>query len=1135
MTKLASRFVPLNVNYPRTQLPLAASVYGVRFPQGTPGLRVSFDGAQFRYVGSGTAGYGGYADPAEIARQIARRQSRTTLARLYWWSVGLGLLFALWTAEVFVVALVAASIASYFFSRWDRERRTTRILYDLDHPEVLGRLALCNAVGEALARTQYIWHVTSANGGRQRGVPRLLGRTAARITNDQVPDVEINTGCWSIGAGFIRLFLLPDQLLVWRNRRWWPLSYASLEVIDGATRILENEVAPSDASVVDYEWLHERVRGGPDLRFKHNPRLPICLYGELSLRTYGGDELVLHTSNAAAVQQAAAALRELIRINREPAPTPWSAPQWPPRVPERAAPLGVPEVPSPGARSPRATPPPPPAKPPPVPLPISAEVARIASESVPAPLPIHPHAPALPSRNVTARPPSPPRMSPADVVAAVVRTAPPPAARLPPPVPTLRSLTQRSEPATADARFLAPTEPLTHAGRTISEPFTYVSARADSTTDASTIVTTLPVGDGRRALPMPYWPRYSDIDPDQRARYLDWMAGGRADPAIPLGYVFIFFYGLERRVLVERLDHAAARREVGRLLTIHGESSSFRRYASDFLTFSLLREPDVFYAASAEEVGDILLPLLGDSETAAAALAAWHHVNRVPLPAEYAALFVRSMETARRGVAVTKSAAELLALFRLRYTETFGEGVLLEAAKRQLRIAYHPASATLPRGGIEVEVPDVFKKVGQFSRVVKIWNDCVDSLRKSASRRREGALDAIAWAAMPAELRAEIDHPDQDAWDSAVAKLPLLADFHLTTIGSLSKLSGVEARQKLTPGQLRKIGQRAADVGFAIEPEPRLRSSSIDPSSEVLVWRTSLTALPDSKIHASISAMLSLTMTVAMADGTFAPEESAVIDAFLAEMFALDDTLRSRVEAMKQLVVRDPSRIGGVAKALRAGRSSPELNKLAHVLVAIAAADGVIAETEERALVRLFAELGLPRKTFEEALARTGARLERDRPVEVSRGQPAPGAPIPSPLVGLKLDRAAIDAIMADTKDVAAILAEVFDANDEATPSGELLPVASQPLAPAPVPRASEAMASRVVGLDVRYQAALEELLAKQRWSLESVREVSTRHRLLPGALLDGVNTWSDENLGDFLIEESDGWTIHRELLEVQT
>ena len=53
---------------------------------------------------------------------------------------------------------------------------------------------------------------------------------------------------------------------------------------------------------------------------------------------------------------------------------------------------------------------------------------------------------------------------------------------------------------------------------------------------------------------MGYWPSYSEISPQAHAAYLSWLAGGRSDPGAYIGYVFLFFYGLERRrdALIEK-------------------------------------------------------------------------------------------------------------------------------------------------------------------------------------------------------------------------------------------------------------------------------------------------------------------------------------------------------------------------------------------------------------------------------------------------------------------------------------------------------------------------------------------------------------------------------------------------------
>ena len=88
-------------------------------------------------------------------------------------------------------------------------------------------------------------------------------------------------------------------------------------------------------------------------------------------------------------------------------------------------------------------------------------------------------------------------------------------------------------------------------------------------------------GDG-----MPYRPGYANISAACRATYLDWLAGDRQDGTINPGYMFLFFYGLERRFLVDRPSDDEKHEiveEVERLKTLFSHSDAAQRYLGEFL------------------------------------------------------------------------------------------------------------------------------------------------------------------------------------------------------------------------------------------------------------------------------------------------------------------------------------------------------------------------------------------------------------------------------------------------------------------------------------------------------------------------------------------------------------------------
>ncbi|TMV66145.1 hypothetical protein FGG78_33555, partial [Thioclava sp. BHET1] len=102
-------------------------------------------------------------------------------------------------------------------------------------------------------------------------------------------------------------------------------------------------------------------------------------------------------------------------------------------------------------------------------------------------------------------------------------------------------------------------------------------------------------GTDREGNGMPYWPGYSDISPVCRATYLDWLADGRRDTSYDAGYMFLYFYGLERRFMIdqgpeeERQDILA---EVRRLASIYASNPSVQRYLGEFLQIAQVAVQD---------------------------------------------------------------------------------------------------------------------------------------------------------------------------------------------------------------------------------------------------------------------------------------------------------------------------------------------------------------------------------------------------------------------------------------------------------------------------------------------------------------------------------------------------------------
>ena len=267
---------------------------------------------------------------------------------------------------------------------------------------------------------------------------------------------------------------------------------------------------------------------------------------------------------------------------------------------------------------------------------------------------------------------------------------------------------------------------------------------------------------------MGYWPSYSTIAPACRAAYLQWLAGGRHAPHAYIGYVFLYFYGLERRLLVDAQHSAVARSEretlvaeVRRLLGIYGTNGSFRGYAEGLLAFVTTDHAERRYLSSPPARRDgweVPFELrLGLGQLAADAR---------PLPAAWALAWLRLHPEGWLRTPATRCPAEFDEVFTRRYQERYAAGLQLEPGSAILSEVYHPASAGIPASHVPVGggLPDVANLSGPLARLREIAGETcndLDAYSRYLGRHPEGAGTAAALALLPPGIERPMDAATQ--------------------------------------------------------------------------------------------------------------------------------------------------------------------------------------------------------------------------------------------------------------------------------------------------------------------------------------------------------------------------------------
>jgi uncharacterized tellurite resistance protein B-like protein len=717
-------------------------------------------------------------------------------------------------------------------------------------------------------------------------------------------------------------------------------------------------------------------------------------------------------------------------------------------------------------------------------------------------------------------------------------------------------------------KFYGPNSTLKFDRGRVEAPLVYlVKGSVAGSPDASLIETDLPVSrkPGSEVHDLPYWPSYRGASPQQRSKYIDWLVGGRKDPVIPIGYVFIYFYGLERRVILDHADHPAVIAETIRLLQCYSHSHSFLRYATRLLWTAMWLGLQAGTVSASELKSAIQATKDWSDETRGLSLACFAHLN-FRLSANMAYLLTSHDPQAPQSVVVSREPALHKTAFCQRFDTRFPGGLALQVSKRERRLQYFPASATLPRlegdrsalAGMKIR--DVLGVPSQFRPLIEFWTESIEELRHyDRLHRKVGKTNITAemFEALPEELR-QGDHPHFDAWYQVLNRSVTEEGWTVVPAGELAKLEGVSARKKLTKNQSTRIAMTARYMGLAVEPDPRITGRSYAWDEFVSVFPLGEASGDQFAAYQAASVLLELGVAIAAADGVIEEPELRRITSHLESQFALSQQDSLRLAHLRYLRTKHPTHKFDAARSLRKNLTVEQRCVVGQFLVGIAAADNRIAPQEVRALRRAYRELGLAAGELDSLLGSTS-----------STASMAPGPDLAVP--AFRLDMTRVNSIIAETAKVKEFLNEALadgaEPEDAADPADTGLPVPSTtrpgtevnvidpsitadkvidpPITavkaigpPATVESPAETPVDTIAdtrfhGLPGRYVPFAARAVREDKWQRSALDTIARGHGLMLGGALDVINEWAYESLGDaLLVDGDDQIVVQRNLVQ---
>jgi uncharacterized tellurite resistance protein B-like protein len=629
---------------------------------------------------------------------------------------------------------------------------------------------------------------------------------------------------------------------------------------------------------------------------------------------------------------------------------------------------------------------------------------------------------------------------------------------------------------------------------------------------------------------MGYWPSYSKIPPGSRAAFLEWLSTGKKAPDIYIGYVFIYFYGLERRALADAMESAAAREEipaivteVKRLLSIYGNNGSFRGYASRFLyavQASQVTAPLYFQTPGFEAIS-LEFPLT-------LKIAVGQMANDgVPLSAEWALAWAEHDPSMPRRMPRQRCPAEFSELFKIRYREKTGEGLKLKPNKTRLVATYHAASASFGRAVVIPigDLPDITATTGTANKIRDIASACMDELEgysRYLGRNPDGKNSMEAAAYLPQALLKKHEGKEFQKLRSWL-DIQIVSDAPVSmSCTMLLQHLPVQNKSSMTKKEVSSLVNLLGKMNVGMEPDPRFGIFSPKPDQNVVLFRISDNSpCSPSTEYTAASVVLHLASAVAGASGTVDAEEKRHLQEHLETWLHLSPEERIRLRAHSQWLLSDPRWLLSSFPGMNSVKKRVELleqkdrESLGRFLVGVAQADGIIDAAEMKILTRIYEMLGLDTQSLY-----SQAHAAAVEPVTVQtadfvrpQGHAIPTPPPKKAATGVVLDMSSIEAKLAETKAVSAILNNIFTEEEPATSL-------------TPGPTVSEVV---IDGLDEESFAFMQVLASKLVWARDELENLASEHSLMLDGTLDSINDASFDHFGGPFFEGDDPIEINAE------
>ena len=362
-------------------------------------------------------------------------------------------------------------------------------------------------------------------------------------------------------------------------------------------------------------------------------------------------------------------------------------------------------------------------------------------------------------------------------------------------------------------------------------------------------------------------------------------------------------------------------------------------------------------------------------------------------------------------------------------------------------------------------------------------------------------------------IKKEIAHGNIDLARQVIAEN--FGEKTISDIGTIAEKLGFKMQDKTTLRQSSLIIDACEAFGYEIEPNVNVDQKPYKKNLKVMIYKSQF-PIKLSPIDYHMAALFTdIGLKIALEDNELLPIEMSYIENYIKKEFTLSPSERLRLQMRTELIVHTKEiNTNDTIKKLIKMLNDSSKETVSKFIISVAKVDGIIKDSELKILQKIFKQLGLSEDYLNSSLSELINNTEEVVIVEKGTGTKRKGSKIPTNIelnekVELKLNAEKLEKIKINTSEIHSVLQEIF-----AEEQAEILK--AEPIETAN----SEDMDKTKI--ENGLQNIVNIIIEKENWTRNELLNVIQNKGMMLSSTIDEINEWSNEEFGDFLVEEDD-------------